>query len=76
MWLSFIGHSNITDDEDCDVYTPSKDFVLTDLILDAHPTLGISQVKVIFSVDYGIENEPDKQEVFEFGQRVTALGNE
>ena len=77
MWLSFIGHSNITDDEDCDVYTPSRDFVLSDLILDAHPTLGISYVRVIFSSDYyDVGEVPEKKEIFEFGQSVTALGNE
>ena len=76
MWLSFIGHSDITDDEDCDVFTPSRDFVLTDLILDTHPTLGISHVQVIFSNDYDIGKELEKKEFFQFGKPVTALGNE
>ena len=67
MWLSVIGNSDIVDGRECEVYQPSKDWVLTELILDAHPTLGISKIKTTFSTDYGVVNESEKQEVFEFG---------
>ena len=44
MWLSVIGHDKIIFEGsyDCDDLSPAKDYVLTELLIDAHKSLGIT----------------------------------
>ena len=65
-----------TAEVDCEVMTPSKDYIVTEVFMTSRPSSGITFVQLTFSEDFGIHEDTTRQESFEIGQVIAAWDNE
>lgn len=65
LWLSVVGNIDVirkfgSADVDCEVLTPTKDYVVTEVFTTSRPVSGITFVQFIFSEDFGIHEDPSR----------------
>ena len=80
LWLSAIGSIDIvkvfnSPEVECELLTPTKDYVVTELFIVSRPDQGVTYVEFTFSEDFGIFEDAKRQEKFSIGLIVPAWDN-